>query len=104
MAKEDKKIDKATADLLKALNKNNLTVAEMIRVFSRLGYTIGASLAGFEGKGPADIEVLKQEYYTHPTVDIALMLQALLIDTWVEDFLQNPVLSNLNNRLKSEEK
>lgn len=87
----------------KILNKNKLTIPELIVMYGNLGYHIGASIAGLETPGPT-LEVLQKEYYTKPTVDVGLMLQGLLITDWVEDFLKHPQLSSLaKSRVETKE-
>ena len=95
----EKKVKKALQALIKTFNSHNLTVSEMIKVIGQLAYSVGAGVGGFDSPAP-NHTVLEQEYYTNPTVDIALMLQGILIQSWVEDFLQKPVLSTLQTRLK----
>ncbi len=83
--------DKATAlleELIEVFQKHRPTVGESITVFSNLLYTIGASIGEFGEKGPG-IEELKRLYYTEPgRIDIALMLQALTLSTWFDDWEQ----------------
>lgn len=91
---DDEKVTKTLTKLLKLINKSKPNVAEILVLYGNLGYHLGASLAGFEGKGPSLVEV-KQAYYENPTVDTGLMLQGLLITDWEKDFLKQPRLSNL---------
>lgn len=90
---DDKKIIKAMNATLKILNKYKLNIPELLLFFGNLGYHIGASMAGLKSNGP-DLEALKREYYSNPTVDSGLMMQGLLITQWVSDYLKNPKLSN----------
>lgn len=97
-----KKVRKALEALIKTFNSHNLTVREMIKVIGLFTYSVGAGIGGFSQPGP-DHTLLEREYYSNPTVDVALMLQGLLIQTWVDDLLQKPVLSNLANKLKEKQ-
>jgi len=90
------KVEKALNKILKALNQEQLTIPELIRLYGNLGYQIGTSIAGV--KKQVSLEELKQLYYTNPTVDVGLMLQGLLITSWEEDFQQKPVLSNIGEK------
>ena len=55
-------------------------------------------MAGFQGGNGPTIEQLKQEYYSNPTVDVGLMLQALLICDWELDFIKHPKLSRFKEQ------
>jgi len=95
--------DRAAAALEKikeAFNKEKLSVAEIIVVYGNLGYILGASIAGFKVEGPG-IDELNHAYNLDPTIDLGLMIQGLLITSWVDDFLERPKLSSL---AKKEEK
>ena len=89
---KDKKITDNLTKIMKILNKNKLTIPELILLYGNLGYHIGASIAGFKDQGPS-LEELKKEYYTNPAIDVGFMLQGLLITSWERDFIKNPVLS-----------
>jgi hypothetical protein len=91
---DDEKIVKVVNKVMKLLNKENLSIPELILFYGNLGYHIGASIAGCSGVGP-DLETLKKEYYRNPTVDVALMQQGLIVNSWAEDFLKRPALSSL---------
>lgn len=90
----EKKVEKTIEKLHSVFNKANLNPQEIIITYGNLGYHLGASLAGFEDKGP-DLETLKKLYYADPTIDVGLMLQGLLITTWEKDFAAKPQLSKL---------
>lgn len=80
-----KKVQKVYAALVAAFQETKLTVPEILLAYSNLGYSLGASIGGYSsGQGPS-ISDLQKAYATNPTVDIALMLQALTTGTWVED-------------------
>ena len=95
-----KKVEKTIKKLHDTFNKAKLNPQEIIIAYGNLGYHLGASLAGFEDKGP-DLETLKKFYYNDPTIDVGLMLQGLLITTWEQDFAQKPKLSNLAELYKT---
>ena len=83
---EDKRIQDTVTSLAETLNKeaekHNLSPADIVRAYGFLGYSIGACMGKYEVKGPGDIEELQKQYYANPTVELALMLQGLLITTW----------------------
>lgn len=101
----EKKVEEALTKIKKILNKNKLTIPELLLLYGNLGYHIGASMAGLKDKGPG-LEEVKQAYYVDgPTVDVGLMLQGQLITSWVEDFNKHPKLSkfakiNIENKEK----
>lgn len=66
------------------VSKHSLSVHEMIFILGKLMYSLGASLAGYTGKGP-NIEELKKLYYSKPDLNIALMLNGLTVQTWTQD-------------------
>lgn len=100
---DDQKLDKVIQKLHKVINKADLNVTEIILAYGNLGYHLGASMAGFEDKGP-DLETLKREYYLNPTIDVGLMLQGLMITGWENSFEQKPELSRFakENKEKKE--
>jgi len=100
---DETKVAKLVSQVIKLINKNQLSIQEMIVAYGNLGYHLGASIAGFTDKGP-NIEELKREYYSNPTVDVGLMIQGLLITDWEEDFRQNPKLSSFANQTIKKEK
>lgn len=72
-------------DLISAFQKAKPNVTEILVVLSNLTYTLGASIGGYTDKGPGDIQELERMYYEHPEkVELALMLQGLLMSTWAE--------------------
>lgn len=82
------KIEKAYTDLVKVFNKYKLNVPEMLIAYGNLGYALGASIGGYEGKGPSS-EELNKLYATNPTVDVALMISGLICCTWVDNLGQS---------------
>ena len=73
-------------EVIEVFQKNKLTVGEILIVYGNLGYALGASIEGFDDKGPS-ISELNQLYYTKPTPGVALMLQGSLVTTWYEDWV-----------------
>lgn len=78
------KVDKLYSDIVKLFQKQKPTLKEIIVVYSNLGYTLGASIGGYKDKGPK-FEELELLYATKPTIDVALMMQALTMSTWIDD-------------------
>jgi len=99
---DERKVEKTIEKLHKIINKAKLSVPEILIAYGNLGYHLGASLAGFQGKGP-DTATLKRFYYANPTVDVGLMLQGLMITTWEQDYHTKPQLSNMANLAKEQE-
>ena len=80
-----KKVEKVYIKLIEAFKETKLTVPEIILAYSNLGYSLGASIGGYkDGKGPS-VQDLQKAYATNPTIDVALMLDALTVGTWVDD-------------------
>lgn len=106
MSQEDidlPRLEKTLSKTLALLNKAKLNVPELLLLYGNLGYHLGASIAGFRGKGPSQQE-LEEYYKNNPTVDISLMLQGLLITAWEQDYRENPRLSNLGYKNEGETK
>ena len=81
--REDK-VDRVLSLVLKTLNREKLTERELLMLLSTLGYSIGASMEGFTDNGPSE-KKLEQQYYESPTPGVGLMLQSLLLSTWIND-------------------
>jgi hypothetical protein len=96
---ETSKVDAVIKKILKLVNKAQLNIPELISFYGRLGYALGASIAGIHDEGPT-VEALKREGYRNPTVPVALMQQGLLVETWVEDYEKHPVLPKWYNETK----
>lgn len=96
---DDTAINHTLNEILDVLGGANLNVQELLVLYGNLGYYIGASIAGFTGKGPS-LEEIKREYYSKPTVDVGLMLQGMLITEWEKDYLEHPVLSRWHEENK----
>ena len=71
------------------LRKANFTVAELITLYANLGYRIGSNIATqFYDRTlsePPNIDELQKLYYSHPTPDVALALNALTMLSWIEN-------------------
>jgi len=96
--KDEKKIAESIQKVLRILNKDKLNITELILFYARLGYSIGASMAGLKVDGPK-LQELQQEYYKNPTVDVGMMMQGLLTETWIDSYKEKPALSvyTINN-------
>jgi hypothetical protein len=101
----EKRIDESIEKVLKIINKSKLNIPELIVFYGRLGYNIGAGMAGLKESGP-NFAQIQQEYYRNPTVDVGLMMQGLIIQTWTEGYEKKPVLSSYakNNNVAIETK
>ena len=98
---DDNKVAATLAKIHKLLNKEHLTIPELILLYGNLGYQIGSAIAMIEGPGPS-LQELQLEDKINPTVDCALMLQGMLVSSWEEDFRAKPKLSKwaMENRIK----
>ena len=92
MTTDDKKVVSTINKVLKVLNKEKLSVSELIAFYGNLGIHIGCGIAGLDTA--PNIEEIKREYYRNPTVDIALISQGYLITSWEQDYLKHPKLSS----------
>ena len=80
------KCNNMLSELMKIFQKHQPTVGEILTVYGNLGYSLGASIGGFQEKGPSP-EELKQLYYEKPgRVDVALMLEGLTVTTWFSNW------------------
>lgn len=78
------KIEKLYSDLVKVFSKHKPNVKEILLAYGNLGYCLGASIGGYEDKGPS-VKELELLYATKPTIDVALMLNGLTVTLWVDD-------------------
>jgi len=99
---DNEKAKEALDKLIEVMNTSDLTLQEQIHVLSNLIMATGASLAGFNGEMPS-LEDLQHHDLLNPTIDVALMLQGLLMSQWAEDLKKKPVLSDLARKLKEQE-
>ena len=79
------KVEKCLGQMVDLLGVEKLTVGELIILISNLQYSIGASIDGYEEKGPS-LDKLRDMYYQDPTLGTALMLNAATISTWYDDW------------------
>ena len=79
-----KNLDKVYTKLVKIFQEAKLDVRDILTIYGNLGYTLGASIGGYQTKGP-NIEELNHLYATNPTVDVALMIQSINTVLWAED-------------------
>lgn len=82
---DNERCEKLYTELVLVFQKYKPTVGEILIAYGNLGYTIGASIGGFNKEGPS-VEELQKLYYTNPErIDVALMLQGITTTTWLED-------------------
>lgn len=88
---DPKKCTDLYEELVKVFQQYKPTVGEILIAYGNLGYALGASIGGHKEKGPS-IEYLKELYYSEPgRLDVALMLQGLLVTTWYDDWERNQI-------------
>lgn len=87
------KVDKVYKECVKAFQRTKLSVQEILLVYGNLGYTLGASIGGFE-KGPS-VQELEKLYAENPNLAIALMLNGLTVTTWIDDL--NKTIKDIEN-------
>lgn len=85
LAFDPDKASEALTEIVEVFKKYKLRAGEIAVVYGNLGYTLGASIAGYQGKGPGDVKELERLYYANPTLGIALMLQGMQTTIWYED-------------------
>lgn len=82
---DNERCEKLYTDLVAVFQKHRPTIGEILIAYGNLGYTLGASIGGYDQQGPS-LEELQKLYYTSPErVDIALMIQGITTTTWLED-------------------
>jgi len=92
----EEKCNQLYEELISIFQKHKPTVGEILIAYGNLGYSLGASIGGYEGKGPS-IEELKKLYYTYPgRLDLALMLQGITVTTWHRDWEQIQTAEDTN--------
>jgi len=103
MSLDTSKTEKLITTILSAIREADPTISEAILAFGSVGYYLGAGIAGVDvNEHHLNVEFLQKEYYSAPTVDVALMLQGLLITSWVDDYLKNPQLSKIAEKFNQE--
>ena len=98
---DNPKAKAALDQLIEVMNNSDLNLQEQIHVLANLIMATGASLAGFSGEMP-DMETLQHQDLLNPTIDVALMLQGMLMSRWADDLVTKPVLSDLARKLKEQ--
>lgn len=87
---DNDKISACIRDLEQVLAKHSMSVGELVLAYGNLGYKLGANIRrqtmdkNFVSE-PPDIELLNKLYYLGATIDIALMINALHVASWIED-------------------
>jgi hypothetical protein len=72
-------------EALEVFKKYKPTIGEILIAYGNLGYALGASIGNYKKKGPS-IEELEKLYYSEPhRLDVALMLQGMLVTTWFDE-------------------
>lgn len=97
----EKKINKTVDKAIKLLDKENLSIEELVIAIGNLVLVCGSNIAGLEGK-IIDPAILNKEYYSNPTIDIALMLQGYFIVALADDYKKKPELSDLKEKILGE--
>ncbi len=91
------KVDAAYTDLVKVFKKHKLNVREILIATGNCVYALGASIGGYQEKGPG-VSELEKLYATNPTVDVAMMITGLQMCTWESD------LGKTIEKIKEEQK
>lgn len=73
-------------DLVENFQKHKPTVGEIIIALGNLCYTLGASIGKFPKEGPSFEEVEKMYMVEPKRLDLALMMQGMLMTTWFSDW------------------
>ena len=77
-----RRIEKARSRVLKALNKDEkLNDHELMLLWGLVGYDMGRSFHGKE----ETLQELERLYKESPSVEIAFMLQTVMVQNWVYD-------------------
>jgi len=97
----EKKINKTVEKAIKLLDKEKLSIEELIVAIGNLAIVAGSNIAGLEGQ-VIDPDILNKEYYSNPTIDVALMLQGYFIIALADDYKKKPELSDLKNKIIGE--
>jgi hypothetical protein len=84
---DPERCNKILEELMAVFQKHEPTVGETCVILGNLGYSLGASIGGYDGKGPSP-EELKHLYYTEPSLAVAMMLNGLTVTTWYEDWVK----------------
>lgn len=76
------KVQATVTKIVALLQKQKLTVGEILIVLGNVIYTVGASIGSYK-VGPSAQE-LEKKYAINPSVDVALMLTGLHVTSWVD--------------------
>jgi hypothetical protein len=85
---DKERTQKVYEELLKIFQVHRPSVGEILIAYANLGYALGASIEGLKKDEGLSVEELNKRYYSSPTVGVALMLQAMEVATWYEDWEQ----------------
>jgi len=89
------KVNRVYEKLVNIFQEEKLSVGEIIIAYGNLGYTLGASIEGYDGEGPS-LEELTKKYYSDPTLGIALMIQGITVTSWYSSW-EKQQIENGNN-------
>lgn len=87
---DPEKVSEGHEKIVSVFQELGLTVGEIIVLYGNLGYTLGASIAGYEDKGPSP-EELERMYYENNTdkkthLGVALMTQGMTTTSWYDSW------------------
>lgn len=82
---DPEKVNRAFEKLVQVFQDERLTVGEILIAYGNLGYTLGASIEGFDKEGPS-IEELQKMYYMNPSAGVGLMIQGIHVTSWYSDW------------------
>ena len=71
------------AKLITTLNKSGLTDKEIVEIYSDLGLSVGCSMSDLKEVPP--MEQIEAEYYKEPRMGLALVLQSILLRSWIDE-------------------
>lgn len=60
------------------------SISALLEVYGQLGYQLGLSIEGLSPEVPPSIECLRKLYLEDEHVGAALMLQGLLVKSWIQ--------------------
>lgn len=98
---DNNKINDCLKKAITLINDMQLSTGEISLLYGRLGYSLGASIEGYEGTGP-NVKELESEYYSHPRLGLAMMLQGLLATSWYYDHVEQKQQEPLTIKKKEE--
>jgi hypothetical protein len=83
-----KKVSDTHERIVDILQELKLSIGELLILYGNLGYTLGASIAGYKEKGPSPEELERMYYAKDSSEDprhqlgVALMLQGMTTTSW----------------------